>query len=89
LVSQSPLDESFDNKKRKVWSSNPKLHKAQLEDQKDKESLRRSYKRRKNRRANKSTKNDKQGKEQRKAQNQNMASKKGSNSKTLSEISFP
>jgi hypothetical protein len=29
-----PLDESIDNKKHKVWSSNPKPHEAQLEDQK-------------------------------------------------------
>jgi hypothetical protein len=28
-----PLDESFDNKQHKVWSSNPKPHEAQLEDQ--------------------------------------------------------
>jgi hypothetical protein len=28
------LDESIDNKKHKVWSSNPKPHGAQLEDQK-------------------------------------------------------
>jgi hypothetical protein len=33
-----PLDESIDNKKHKVWSSNPKPHEAQLEDQKAKKA---------------------------------------------------
>jgi hypothetical protein len=33
-----PLDESIQNKKYKVWSSNPKLYEAQLEDQKVKKS---------------------------------------------------
>jgi hypothetical protein len=33
-----PLDESIDNKKHKVWSSNLKPHEAQLEDQKIKKS---------------------------------------------------
>jgi hypothetical protein len=31
--SNLPLHESIDNKKYKVWSSNPKPHEAQLEDQ--------------------------------------------------------
>jgi hypothetical protein len=34
-----PLDESIDNKKHKVWSSNPKPHEAQLEDLKSQEKL--------------------------------------------------
>jgi hypothetical protein len=34
-----PLDESIDNKKHKVWSSNPKPCEAQIEDQKRKEKL--------------------------------------------------
>jgi hypothetical protein len=29
-----PLDESIDNKRHKIWSSNPRPHEAQLEDQK-------------------------------------------------------
>jgi hypothetical protein len=34
-----PLDESIDNKKHKVWSSNPKHHEAQLEYPKSQEEL--------------------------------------------------
>jgi hypothetical protein len=34
-----PLDESIDNKKHKVWSSNPRSHEAQLEDSKSQEKL--------------------------------------------------
>jgi hypothetical protein len=45
-----PLDESIDNKKHKVWRSNPKPHEAQLEDQK---SSRRSSRRGKSRTTNK------------------------------------
>jgi hypothetical protein len=33
------LDESIENKKHKVWSSNPKPHEAQLEGQKSQEKL--------------------------------------------------
>jgi hypothetical protein len=56
------LDESIDNKKHKVLSSNPKPHEADLEGQKPKKSSRRSSRRRKNRKANKSTKNGKPSK---------------------------
>jgi hypothetical protein len=52
LVSQSPLDESIDNKRHKVWSLNPKPHEAQLEDQKPTKSSRRSSRRRKTAKAN-------------------------------------
>jgi hypothetical protein len=48
-----PLDESIDNKKHKVWSLNPGLHEAQLEDQKAKKSSSKSSRRRKNHMANK------------------------------------
>jgi hypothetical protein len=34
-----PLDESIDNKRHKVWSSNLRPHEAQLEDQKNQEKL--------------------------------------------------
>jgi hypothetical protein len=34
-----PLDESIDNTKHKVWTSNLRPHEAQLEDQKPKEKL--------------------------------------------------
>jgi hypothetical protein len=51
LVSQSPLDESIDNKKHKVWRSDPKPHEAQLEDQKTKKRSRRSSRRRENRKS--------------------------------------
>jgi hypothetical protein len=48
-----PLDESIDNKKHKVWSSNPRPHEAQLEDQKTKKRSRRSSRRGKGRKTNK------------------------------------
>jgi hypothetical protein len=48
-----PLDESIDNKMYKDWSSNPRLHEAQLEDQKPTKSSRRSFRRRKTAKANK------------------------------------
>jgi hypothetical protein len=88
-----PLDESIDNKKHKVWSSNPKPHETQLEDQKAKKSSRRSSRRRKNCKASKwcekqQTKQD--GKEElRKAQNQNKMFKKSLNSKTPSWNQLP
>jgi hypothetical protein len=34
LLLNFPLDESINNKKHKVWISNPRPHKAQLDDQK-------------------------------------------------------
>jgi hypothetical protein len=37
------LDESIDNKKHKVLSSNPKRHEAQLEDQKSQEKAQESH----------------------------------------------
>jgi hypothetical protein len=54
-----PLDESIDNKKLKIWSSNPKHHEAQLEDQKSQEKLKRSSKRRKIAKASKRQKSGK------------------------------
>jgi hypothetical protein len=48
-----PLDESIDNKRHKVWSSNPRPYEAQLEDQKPMKSSRKSSKRRKIAKANK------------------------------------
>jgi hypothetical protein len=48
-----PLDESIDNKRHKIWSSNSKLHEAHLEDQKVKKNSRRSSTIRKNHKANK------------------------------------
>jgi hypothetical protein len=68
-----PLDESIDNKKHKVWCSNPKPHEAQLEDQKAKKSSKGLSRRRKGHKTNKRHKkwqtkqNDKE--EPRKAQN--------------------
>jgi hypothetical protein len=48
-----PVDQSINNKKHKVWSSNPKPHEAQLEDQKAKKSSRWSSKRKKPAKASK------------------------------------
>jgi hypothetical protein len=48
-----PLDESIDNKRHKVWSSNLRPHEAQLEDQKIKKNLRKSSRRSKIAKANK------------------------------------
>jgi hypothetical protein len=53
LVSQSPIDESIDNKRHKVLSSNPRPHEALLEDQKVKKNSRRSSRRSKIVKANK------------------------------------
>jgi hypothetical protein len=44
--SNLPLNEFIDNKKIKVWSSNPKPHEAQLEDQKSQERLKKVIKKR-------------------------------------------
>jgi hypothetical protein len=52
LVSQSPLDESIDNKS-KVWIPNQRPHEAQLDDQKPIKSSRRPSRRRRSRKANK------------------------------------
>jgi hypothetical protein len=79
LVSQSPLDESIDNKKHKVWSSNPKSHEAQLEEQKATKSSRRSSEEGKNHKAN-----ERQEKWQIKEK-----SKKSSNSKTHHKSNSP
>jgi hypothetical protein len=48
-----PLDEYIDNKKHKVWISNPRPYETQLEDQKIKKSSRRSPRRLKNCKVNK------------------------------------
>jgi hypothetical protein len=48
-----PLDESNDNKRHNVWSSNPRPHEAQLEDQKPMKSSKRSSRRRKTVKASK------------------------------------
>jgi hypothetical protein len=48
-----PLNESIDDKRHRVWSSNPRPYEAQLEDQKVKESLRWSFGRGKSHKTNK------------------------------------
>jgi hypothetical protein len=48
-----PLDESIDNKRHEVWSSNLIPHEAQLEDQKPTESSRRSSRKSKTTKVNK------------------------------------
>jgi hypothetical protein len=84
------LDESTDNKKHKVWSSNPKHHEAQLEDQK---GSRMSFKRRKSRKANKKHKKrqaKQNGKEElRKAQKKTKRARKGQNQRTPPESTPP
>jgi hypothetical protein len=68
-----PLNESIDNKKHKVWSSNPKPHEAQLDDQKVKKSSIRSSRKRKNRKAKKSMKSGKLSKRVKKSSNSRKA----------------
>jgi hypothetical protein len=85
-----PLDESIENKRHKVQSSNSRAHEAKLEEQKPIKSSRMSFSRRKNRKANKRHKErqtKQNGEEElRKDQNQNKTSKKSSTVKKSQKL---